>query len=280
MDVQKQTETVTITDEELKSLTEAIQQRHGIDFSCYEPKSLKRRITRALHVLRFQTVHELWVKILRDRSFIYSFMDEISVGLTAMFRDPVLWKRMGHILGNGWSAKKELTVWHAGCSTGEEVYTMSIVTKEARFSGNIRTWATDISNQSMNVARKGEYNLMKIVEYDNNYIEYNPTSTLKRYYTENGGNANIDSTLIKHVTFEYHNLITSPFEKQVDIIFCRNVMIYFDTPAKLMLLEKFYTSLNIGGYFIIGFFDAMSHMIDPRKFALVDEEAKIFQKIG
>ncbi|PZR33180.1 MAG: hypothetical protein DI538_18475 [Azospira oryzae] len=91
MEAEQPVESISISDEELKSLTDAIHQRHGIDFSCYEPKSLKRRVIRSLHIFKLNAVHELWIKILKDRTFIYPFMDEISVGLTAMFRDPVLW---------------------------------------------------------------------------------------------------------------------------------------------------------------------------------------------
>ena len=106
-------ETITISDEELKSLTDAIHQRHGIDFSCYEPKSLKRRVVRALHVFKFNAVHELWIKILKEPSFISPFMDEISVGLTSMLRDPVLWRRLRHQLTTEWSDKPGLSIWHA-----------------------------------------------------------------------------------------------------------------------------------------------------------------------
>ena len=127
------TEPITISDEELKSLTDAIHQRHGIDFGCYEPQSLKRRVVRALHVFQLNAVHELWIKILKDRSFIYSFMDEISVGLTSMFRDTVLWTRLLLLLKKECSEKSQLSIWHAGCSTGEEVYTMGIVLRESGF---------------------------------------------------------------------------------------------------------------------------------------------------
>jgi chemotaxis protein methyltransferase CheR len=132
-----QGEVAAISDEELKSLTSAINQRHGIDFGCYETKSLKRRVTRAMGVFKLNSIHELWIKILKDREFIYPLMDEISVGLTAMFRDPVLWRRLRTLLGAEWKLKNELSIWHAGCSTGEEVYTMAIVVREAQFRGKL-----------------------------------------------------------------------------------------------------------------------------------------------
>jgi chemotaxis protein methyltransferase CheR len=125
------TDHITITEEELKALTDAIHQRHGIDFGCYEPKSLTRRVIRALHIFNMSSAHDLWVRILKDRAFIYPFMDEISVGLTSMFRDPVLWRKLRNMLSHEYKSKSSLSLWHAGCSTGEEVYTMGIVLKES-----------------------------------------------------------------------------------------------------------------------------------------------------
>ena len=272
-------DTMLISDEELKSLTDAIHQRHGIDFSCYEPKSLKRRVLRSLHIFKFNAVHELWIRILKEPSFIYSFMDEISVGLTAMFRDPVLWKKMRSLFSIHFVGKSSLSIWHAGCSSGEEVYTMSIVLKESSFKNSVRTRATDISNQAIAKAKRGEYHLMKMEEYDRNYLEFNAGSSLKKYYTTNHENAFMDTSLISHVSFNYHNLITDPFTNKYDIILCRNVMIYFDNKTKLQLINRFYESLNPGGVFIIGFYDAVLPLMDNTKFKLLDLDSKIFQKI-
>ena len=272
-------EIITISDEELKSLTDAINQRHGIDFSCYEPKSLKRRVVRVLHIFKLNAVHELWIRILKDREFIYPFMDEISVGLTSMFRDPVLWRKLRHMLDTHFPAKHELSLWHAGCSTGEEVYTMGIVLRESGFAKPVRALATDISNQAMAVAKSGEYNLLKLEEYEKNYRQFNPLGSLIKYYTKTGVDGAMDTSLIKHATFEHHNLITGSFTRKFDIIFCRNVMIYFDNEAKRKLFDKFHASLNPGGFFIIGFYDAVLPLVDESKFKVLDMDAKIFQKV-
>lgn len=279
MELPASTDSIVISDEELKSLTDAIQQRHGIDFSCYEPKSLKRRVIRALHIFKLNAIHELWIKILKDHSFIYPFMDEISVGLTSMFRDPVLWKKMRELLLGELSQKKELSFWHAGCSTGEEVYTMGIVLRESRYAKPYKAVASDISNQAMSIAKSGEYNLLKLEDYDKNYAQFTPGGSLTKYFTDNGKIASLDTSLISHVNFEHHNLITGPFTRKFDLIFCRNVMIYFDNEAKRKLFEKFHNSLNPGGLFIIGFYDAVLPLVDPTKFIVLDMDAKIFRKV-
>ena len=269
---------ISLSDEELKSLTNAIQQRHGIDFGCYEPKSLKRRVIRAMTVFKFSSVHELWIKILREHAFIYKFMDEISVGLTAMFRDPILWKKLKGMLGNEFRGK-DIKIWHAGCSSGEEVYTMGIVISEANFKGNVAARATDISKQAIDTAMKGEYHKMKLDEYEQNFKTYNPMSSLKNYYVDGPTSVTMKNSLIKHVTFEYHNLIKDRFDNNYDIIFCRNVMIYFDNKTKLGLFEKFHQSLKPGGLLIIGFYDAVLPLIDETKFKILDIDTKVFQKI-
>lgn len=273
-------DTVIISDEELKSLTNAIQQRHGIDFGCYEPKSLKRRVVRALHIFKLNSIHELWIRILKEHAFIYPFMDEISVGLTAMFRDPILWRTLRDLLNENFLNKRSISIWHAGCSSGEEVYTMGIVLRELQSRVTCRAWATDISNQAIATAKKGEYNSMKMEEYERNFKEFSPAGTLRKYFSEKEGVVNMDTTLINHVDFEHHNLITGKYEKKFDIIFCRNVMIYFDNEAKRKLFEKFHASLNPNGLLIIGFYDAVLPMISPDKFSVLNIDAKIFQKVG
>lgn len=268
-----------LSNEELKSLTDAIHQRHGIDFSCYEPKSLKRRIIRAIHIFNMNGVHDLWIRILKDRDFIYAFMDEISVGLTSMFRDPVLWKRMKKLLKEEFAGSAPLQIWHAGCSTGEEVYTMGIVLQETKYKGEVKADATDISQQAMQTAQKGAYNAVKISDYEEKYKEYNAFGTLKNYYKADGDMNYMDKGLLQHVTFNYHNLITDPYKSGYDLIFCRNVLIYFDTVAKKRIFDKFYQALKPGGLVVIGFYDAMMPLIDATKFEVMDLSAKIFKKI-
>jgi chemotaxis protein methyltransferase CheR len=272
-------ENAGLSDEELRSLTDAIQKRHGIDFGCYEPLSLKRRLARSLHVFQMQSVHELWIRILREHAFIYTLMDEISVGLTAMFRDPILWKTIKGLLIDDFARRGDLSIWHAGCSTGEEVFTMGIVLKESKFPSRYSALATDISNNAMDTATRGAYGVEKMQDYENNYLEYNALSTMRRYYEEKGKTIFMDLALTRHVHYAYHNLISGEFTRKFDIIFCRNVMIYFDNNAKRRLFEKFYESLNAGGILVIGFYDAVLPMVDPSRFRVLDMDARIFQKL-
>jgi chemotaxis protein methyltransferase CheR len=205
-------------------------------------------------------------------------MNEVSVGMTSMFRDPILWKNLKQLLPEKCIQANAISIWHAGCSTGEEVYSLGILLEETELKGKARALATDFNRNAIQEATDGVYHKIKMIENQTNYREFNPISDFTKYYSSDGKSAKMNPQLIEHVTFEYQNLITDPFPSGFDIIFCRNVMIYFDSIAKKKVLSKFYESLNPGGYFIIGFFDTMGYLMDNDKFKLVNEQAKIFQR--
>ncbi|HEY5744486.1 MAG TPA: protein-glutamate O-methyltransferase CheR [Chryseolinea sp.] len=269
----------TVNEEEVRSFTQGILTRYGIDFTCYEPKSLRRRIIRVMGLFDLPTVHDLWVRFLRDPGFIHVFMNEISVGMTSMFRDPLLWRKLEEKLKKEFMLRPSFSVWHAGCSTGEEVYSFSILLHELGMQEKSTALATDFSTAALDEARNGAYDRFKMIENDANYRQVNIRSDFSKYFTCEGDHAIIRPDLRTHVEFRYQNLITDPAPKGFDFIFCRNVMIYFDSTAKINLLDKFYEALNPGGYFIIGFFDTMNYLVDHKKFLLVDDEAKIFRKV-
>lgn len=271
---------ITVSDEELNSLILAIRKRYDIDFTCYEPKSLKRRVVRCLSVFGFPTTHNLWIKMLREQSFIHDFMNEISVGLTAMFRDPIVWKELKDKVLPALAHKSEIKIWHAGCSTGEEVYTLSIVLQEAGLLHKAKAFATDINLKAIETAKEGKYHKIKLAEYAKNYENYSRFGRLDKYSQRESENYGImDPQLIQHVTFDFHNLITQRINQQFDIIFCRNVMIYFDATAKARLLDQFHQELLPSGFFIPGFYDTLHSLVDKTKFNFFSEEAKIYRKI-
>ena len=141
-----------ITDEELNSLTNAMLRRYDIDFTCYEPLSFKRRINHVINHFGMESVHELWVRMLKDRDFIQPFTDAITVGLTSMFRDPLVWKSLKTLLRPHVISGQRLNIWHAGCATGEEVYTLSILLQEIQENHKIKALATDINQTALDIA--------------------------------------------------------------------------------------------------------------------------------
>jgi len=267
-----------ISDEEIKALATAIMTRHGVDFTCYEPKSLRRRIIRALSVFKMESIHQLWTNILRDNDFVHEFVNQLSVGLTAMFRDPAFWIRLSKELPILTQTNKNIKIWHAGCSTGEEVYTLNIIARELGLEGQIDSHATDMNTDALDQAEKGLYHTLKLTEYEHNYKKYKTHKSLKNYYTVNEKFGKMDPMLIRHVKFFKNNLISDTNPNKYDIIFCRNVMIYFDALAKKLVLDKLYDNLNEGGLLIIGYFDALVPILDKDKFEHFDLDHKIFRK--
>ncbi|MGC3943079.1 MAG: protein-glutamate O-methyltransferase CheR [Chryseolinea sp.] len=272
-------ENLELTNEEMNSLSQSILKRYGIDFTCYEPKSLRRRIIRVMSIYNLPNAHALWVKLLHEPDFVKPFMSEVSVGMTSMFRDPELWVALKKRLTVEFRNRSSMRVWHAGCSTGEEVYSMGILLHEIRLQQIANGLATDFNEVAVREARSGVYHKIKNIENAAAYKQVTSYRDFSTYYSEvDGTQVQMNPDLVKHVEFKYHNLITDPFPGGFDIIFCRNVMIYFDVAAKRRLLDKFYEALNPGGLFIIGFYDAVMNIVNDQKLELVDSEVKIFRK--
>ena len=154
-----------ISDQELNSLTNAIKKKYGVDFTNYERKSLKRGFARLITKRKLDSVLNLWSKILSDKSFFIESIDELTVNLTEMFRNPEIWVKMLEDVLPHFENNKKLDIWHAGCSSGEEVYTMAIVLKQQGFLKKTDAIATDLSKRILKEAKKGEYSSMVMNKY-------------------------------------------------------------------------------------------------------------------
>lgn len=266
-----------ITDEELLSINRAILLRYGIDFTNYEPQSFKRRMSRALQKFEVDSIFDLWRIMLQDNTFVFKIIDEITVGLTELFRNPALWLFLKKELTTYFLNKPNINIWHAGCSTGEEVYTMSIVLSELDLISKTKIWATDLSGQAIATAEKGSYDDLTFEKYISNYKIFSPDKNLTQYFFHSGGTWRVFQTIQQHIKFEQHNLSKDEANESFDIIFCRNVMIYFDEVLKMRVLEKFYHALKDDGYFIIGYYDALP--IEYKQFfEIYDAPNKVFKK--
>ncbi|UII19241.1 CheR family methyltransferase [Fulvivirga ligni] len=268
---------MNVTKAELDSFTNVLFQKYGFDFTCYEPQSLLRRVNRVLHVFKVNSVHELWIMMLQDRNLVYSFMDQISVGLTSMFRDPQVWIELKTLLSN-YSVNRKIRVWNAGCSTGEEVYTLAILLDELNMLDNVEILATDMNQTAMQEAKKGIYHKVKMLDYEKNYKVFNKFSSFSRYYDTDDKHIIMKDYLLKNVRFQYHNLITDAFPGEFDFIFNRNVLIYFDQRMKEKLVNKFYNHLKPDGYYIMGFYDSMLSDQQKQKYNTTLSNLRVFSK--
>lgn len=265
-----------ITTEELTALMLAMKNRYGLDFTNYEKSSLKRGITRLMMKHKMDSMLELWSRILKDKDFFMAAIDDLLVNLTELFRNPDVWiKIRDEILPS--IRTRPIKIWHAGCATGEEVYTMAIVLEEKGLLPHNTTLATDLSTKAIVKARKGDYSLMVLQQYLKPFLEYFPSKQLENFFDFKANHATIKPQYKNHITFQNHNLVHDPVNEKFDIIFCRNVMIYFDEKLKNKVLDLLFASLKENGYLIIGYYDIMPDY-GKKLFKSYDLKTRIYQK--
>jgi len=255
-----------ISDEELAALTGAIKNRYGIDFTNYESKSLKRGFTRLMGKNRMDSLLDLWNVILKDKTFFKSCIDDLTVNLTELFRNPEIWNTMGKVLDN-FKGHSEINIWHAGCATGEEVYSMAMVADNKNLLRKTKALGTDISSKALAKAMGAKYPKELLTKYEKSLRKYLPEGNLTDLFDMDSGEAVVKSKFRSHADFRHHNLVTDTMDRKFEIIFCRNVMIYFDDLLKMKVLESLLNSLTDDGFLVIGYYDMIPEesrqILDP-----------------
>jgi chemotaxis protein methyltransferase CheR len=270
---------MVITDEELNAITKAIYTRYGIDFTNYEPVSLKRRISRIIDQFDLESSIGLWRKLIYEKDFIHIFIEEVTVGLTEMFRNHDFWIKIRDEVLPHFAYQKNLSIWHAGCSTGEEVYSMAICLTEEEMIGKTSVTSTDLNRKSVTQAKEGTFPTIYKRQYTKNYEAAKGRNKLQNYYHENPETLTFSKLDMRNFKFDAHNLTKDPVYKKNDIVFCRNVMIYFDDTLKMKVVKSFHDSLNDGGFFAIGYYDSLPEDA-KRYFKAYDQGRKIYRKVG
>ncbi len=266
---------IHFSDEELTALMQAMKNRYGLDFTNYEKSSLKRGIIRLMMKNNMTSSLELWSKVLKDREFFINAIDDLLVNLTELFRNPDVWLKIRQDILPKFDGKP-LNIWHAGCSTGEEVYTMGIVLDEHRVLERSSVLATDLSSTALKKAEIGEYSLLLLEQYLTPFMKFYSNRRLEDYFNFRQTHATIKPRYQRQVTFKRHNLVHDGMNQKFDIIFCRNVMIYFDETLKLKVLNLLKDSLRPGGYLIIGYYDIMPDA-GKKMFDLYDVKTRIYK---
>ena len=265
---------------ELRKLTEYIQENFNYDFSNYAMSSFKRRIQRILELYKFATVDLLIRRLKEDPKFFHEFISEVTVNVTEMFRDPSFWREVrDHIIPNILLNNNSVSIWHAGCSSGEEVYSMSILLKEMGILEKSKIIASDIDKSILSKATSGVVNIKNMEINEKNYIRYQGTKSLDHYYKEDNGKAILDKSLLANISFREHDLVKGIVFNKFDLILCRNVMIYFNQTLKNKVLYKLHESLFKYGYLIIGSKESLIWCEIANKFIVVNNEEKIYKKI-
>ena len=232
---------------EIKLLLEAIFLRYGYDFRNYSKAHIKRRILHRLNVSHIKTVSELQFKILRDRDIFRELLDDLSINVTEMYRDPEFYKSLRTTVIPKLKTYAYFKIWHAGCSTGEEVYSLAILLKEEGLLERCQIYATDFNNKVLEIAREGIFKKSDIEQYNQNYRLSGGMYSLSDYYQSMYGSVKFQKELAEKIVFADHNLVTDSVFADVNLILCRNVMIYFEKNLQNQVLKLFCESLVPSG---------------------------------
>src|SRR5688572_30443223 len=225
---------------DLKRISELIYQKHHYDFRNYAMSSFKRRVLRIMELKKL-SVESLIKKLTDNPAFINEFLDELTVNVTEMFRDPSFWRIMREeIIPAIMLNQKQFKIWHAGCSSGEEVVSMCIMLKEMGILHDVTLIATDLDVAILDKAKLATYPVKTMDLNEKNYIRFQGTSSLKNYYKEENGNAVFNKDLLANVTFRKHDLVLGDVFNKFDLVLCRNVMIYFNQTLQNEVLKKFH----------------------------------------
>ena len=265
---------------DLRKITEVVKSRYKYDFSDYAMSSLRRRIQRIIDLYSLTSVSQLVEKIERDTAFFDLFLSEVTVNVTEMFRDPSFWREIrDHVIPSILLNHESFSIWHAGCSSGEEVISMSILLHEMGIADKVNIIATDIDKPILQKAMSREYSLKNMDLNEKNYIRFQGTSSLKEYYTEKNGKAVMDPSLTERVSYRNYDLVQGEVFNKFDLILCRNVMIYFNQGLQNSVLKRLHESLFKYGYLAVGSKESLIWCEIANKFIIANNEEKIYKKI-
>lgn len=267
----------TVSDKELQQFIETLKSVSGYDFSEYSEKSLMRRIEKVLTDNQIE-LNELLNKLKQDSHFLEKIVKDITVNTTELFRDPQAWHMLKYHVLPALASKPVINIWHAGCSTGQEVYSMLILLSEMGLYEKSNVFATDINTDVIEAAKKGVYkyrfnlgyldNFDKVLKEDPNkpgefleipYSKYFEINKVKDIIT-------INKNLLTKPVFKKHDLVrdANPFDVTFDLILCRNVIIYFNYNLQNKVFGLFFSNLSIDGSLLLGMHESMLGPISAR----------------
>ena len=265
-------------DIEIRLLIEAIYLKYSYDFRNYSGASVKRRVLHALRQFECRTVTALQERVLHDPGMFMQLLQYLTIPVSEMFRDP------GHFLAlrqevvpllRTWPSIK---VWIAGCSTGEEVYSMAILLREEGLLERTILYATDINPRSLEKAKQGIYPMGNMQGYAENYRKAGGRGDFADYYNAAYGSAIMDSSLRENVTFADHSLATDSVFSEVQLVSCRNVLIYFDNDLQDRALGLFHESLCHRGFLLLGSKESVDFSAYAERFEPLVRPERIFRK--
>ncbi|MBI3418800.1 MAG: protein-glutamate O-methyltransferase CheR [Proteobacteria bacterium] len=265
---------------EIDMLLAGIRRRYGYDFTNYAQASLKRRLTRAREKANLPHFTALLDHLFHDERYFDEFLRQMSVTVTEMFRDPLFYKAAREKVVPVLKTFPFAKIWHAGCATGEEVYSMAMLLQEEGFLDRARIYATDFNKHSLDAAEKGIYALKNIKDAAENYRTAGGAHDFADHVSTSYEFIKFKDALKERITFSYHNLVTDGVFGEMNLICCRNVLIYFDKTLQNHVLSTFTQSLRHGGFLCLGNKETLNYTAVRGLFEPVDAKQRIYRKIG
>lgn len=264
---------------EIELLLEGIHRHYGFDFRSYAYASVRRRLWKRIQAEGLRSVSELQAHVLHDPEVMERLLLDLSVNVTSMFRDPHFYLAFRTEVLPLLRTYPFIRIWHAGCSTGEEVYSMAILLEEEGLYDRARLYATDINDVVLQRARTGIFPLDRMQEYTENYMKAGGKRSFSEYYTAKYGGALFSSSLMRNVVFAQHNLVTDRSFAEFTVIFCRNVLIYFDKTLQQRVHGLFYESLVNFGILALGAKESLRFSKYEDCYERLHPNEKIYRKI-
>lgn len=262
---------------EIDLFLNAIYQRYGYDFRSYALATVKRRIRSILLKSRFQSISELIPALLHDKLFFKNIILNFSITVPEMFRDPFFYKSLRENIIPQLKIYPFVKIWVAGCATGQEVYSLAILLKEENFYDRVTIFATDFNDIALKKAKEGIYPLKEIRNIDENYKSSGGTGSFSDYYTEKYDSAKFNDDLKEKITFANHNLGTDSIFGEMNLILCRNILIYFNEKLQDKVLKLYHSSLASNGFLALGIKESLAHSSVKKNFKEIDNQNRIFQ---
>ncbi len=259
-------------------LLEAVYRRYGFDFREYARASLRRRLHRRMALEGITTISALQDLLLHDPASMERLLLDLSINVTSMFRDPTFFRAFRTKVVPLLRTYPFIRIWNAGCSTGEETYSLAILLAEEGLYDRTRIYATDINEAVLLRARQATFPLDKMQEYTENYQAGGGTQAFSEYYTAGYEGAQFDRSLADNIVFARHNLATDGGFNEFHVVVCRNVMIYFDSRLQDRVHDLFFDSLTRFGILALGPKESLSFTSHADDYEVVDLHEKLFRK--
>jgi len=264
---------------EIELLLEGIYQHYGFDFRSYAYASIRRRLWKRIEAEGLTTISGLQDQVLHNPPMMEKLLLDLSINVTSMFRDPGFYRVFREQVIPTLRTYPFIRVWHAGCATGEEVYSMAILLEEEGLYERSRIYATDINEVVLQKAKSGIFPLERMQEYTENYIAAGGKRAFSDYYTAKYGGALFSPGLTKNVVFSQHNLVTDRSFSEFNVILCRNVLIYFDKTLQSRVLTLFYDSLAMFGILALGSKESLRFSPYEECYEQINGPEKIYRKV-